>query len=72
MEFDAAPDHHPDQQRQHEMHPHQHDVVGRIAEHLDVQRADPAHRPEAVDAQQRRAEPDRERDARRAQETRAR
>ena len=68
VELDAPPEQQPDQQRQHEMDPDHHDVVGRVAEHLDVQRADPAHRPAAVDAQQRGAEPDRERDARGAGE----
>ena len=60
MKLDAAAQRKAEQQRQHEMHPHQHDVVGRVAEHLDMQRADPAQRPGAVDAQERGAEPDRQ------------
>ena len=50
-----------DQQRQHEVHPHHHDVVGRVAKDLDVQRADPAQDAEAADAQQRGAQADRQR-----------
>ena len=44
VELEAAVQHHADQQRQHEVHPHHHHVVGRVAEDLDVQRAEPAQR----------------------------
>ena len=47
------------------MHPDDHDVVGRIAEDLDVQRAQPAQQAQAVDAQQRGGESECERHDRR-------
>ena len=44
IELEAGMKQRADQQRQHEMHPNHHDVVGRIPENLDVQGADPAQR----------------------------
>jgi len=66
--LEAAPDQRPEQQRQDEMHPHHHDVVGRIPEHLDVERADPAKRPRPVDPQERGDQTHGEGHCRRAEE----
>ena len=61
MELDAGAERKAEQQRQDEVHPHQHDVVGRVAEKLDVKRADPAQRARPAQAHERggQAEDDR-------------
>src|SRR5262249_54793509 len=57
MKFDMPLDHDPDKQRQDEMHPYQHDVVGCIAEQLYVEGADEARREKMVHPHKRCAEP---------------
>jgi hypothetical protein len=50
------------------MHPTQHDVVGGIAEHLDVKSVDPAHSSKAFHTEKCCPEPTEKRHSRRTQE----
>src|SRR5262249_31712315 len=57
MKFDTPPDHDPDEQRQDEMHPYQHDIVGCVAEQLHMEGADQARREKMVHPHECCAEP---------------